>query len=471
MQDRQHLYVDGAWVAPVGAGTIDVVDSATGEPMARVPECSQEDVERAVAAARAAFGDWSRSPLEERARLLEAITGGLQARTGEIATTVAREVGTPINLSALVHVGLPTMTFGAIPEILRSFPFEEEIGNSLVLREPAGVVGCMTPWNFPLHQIAAKVAPGLAAGCTIVVKPSEVAPLSAFVLAEVADEAGLPPGVLNLVTGGPAVGEALAAHPGVDMISFTGSLPAGTRVSEVAARTVKRVVLELGGKSPNVILDDADLRPAVTAGMSSAFLNCGQSCVAQSRMLVDRPRLAQAEGLAARLAASYTVGDPLDERTRLGPLASEQQRRRVWGYVRRGIEDGAKLVAGGLDVPATGTEGFFVRATVFSDVHPDMAIAREEIFGPVLSILPYDTEDEAVEIANDSIYGLSAAVWSADDRRAHRVARRLRSGQVEVNGGTFNPIAPFGGYKQSGTGRELGRFGLEEFLETKSVQI
>jgi acyl-CoA reductase-like NAD-dependent aldehyde dehydrogenase len=341
-----------------------------------------------------------------------------------------------------------------------------------VVREPVGVVGAITPWNYPLHQVAAKVAPALAAGCTVVLKPSEVAPLSAFILAEVIDRAGVPAGVFNLVTGaGQVAGEALAGHRGVDMVSFTGSTRAGRRVSELATASVKRVALELGGKSPNVILDDADLAHAVRDGVAKAFINSGQTCSALTRMIVPRGRLAEVERLAVEAAASYTPGDPLTPGTRLGPLAGAAQRERVRGYIRAGIDSGAKLLCGGPEAPDGLERGYFVRPTVFSDVDPGSVIAQEEIFGPVLSIIAYDTESEAVEIANDTVYGLAAAVWSGDQERALVVARQLRAGQVEVNGGSFNPLAPFGGYKQSGNGRELGRFGLEEFLEVKSLQL
>jgi acyl-CoA reductase-like NAD-dependent aldehyde dehydrogenase len=334
------------------------------------------------------------------------------------------------------------------------------------------VVGCITPWNYPLHQIAAKVAPALAAGCTVVVKPSEVTPLNAFVLAEIIDSLGLPPGVFNLVPGlGPVVGEAMAAHPGIDMISFTGSTRAGKRVGEVASGTVKRVALELGGKSPNVILDDADLMKAVPDGLGKCFLNSGQTCSALTRMLVPRERLAEAEAIAAGTLPHFAVGDPLQPGHTLGPLVSNAQRERVRGYIRKGIEEGAKVVAGGEEPPEGLPEGYFVQPTVFSEVTPEMTIAQEEIFGPVLVLMPYDDEDDAIRIANDTIYGLAGGVWSGDDERARRVARRIRTGQVEVNGAAFNPLAPFGGYKQSGHGRELGKFGLEEFLETKAIQL
>jgi acyl-CoA reductase-like NAD-dependent aldehyde dehydrogenase len=333
-------------------------------------------------------------------------------------------------------------------------------------------VGAITPWNYPLHQIAAKVAPALAAGCTIVLKPSEVAPLNAFVLAEVMDEIGLPPGVFNLVSGtGSVVGEAIAGHEEVDLVSFTGSTRAGRRVAELAAATVKRVTLELGGKSATVILPDADLDRAVAAGITMCMLNSGQTCTALSRMLVPRARLAEAERIAAASLESYTPGNPFEDTTRLGPLISAAQRERVRAYIQKGIDEGAKLVTGGVDPPEGLEKGFFVRPTVFSEVRRDMAIAQEEIFGPVLSIIPYDTEDEAIEITNDSIYGLAGAVWSADADHALEVARRIRTGQVDINGGSFNPLAPFGGFKQSGHGRELGRFGLEEYLEIKSLQL
>jgi acyl-CoA reductase-like NAD-dependent aldehyde dehydrogenase len=333
-------------------------------------------------------------------------------------------------------------------------------------------VGAITPWNYPLHQIAAKVAPALAVGCTVVLKPSEVAPLNAFILAEVIDEAGLPAGVFNLVTGtGPVVGEAIASHPDVDMVSFTGSTRAGRRVSELASQSVKPVALELGGKSPNVILDDADLETAVTDGVSKCFLNSGQTCSALTRMLVPRARLEEAERIAAAVADAYTVGDPFDPGTRLGPLVSETQRERVRGYIKKGIEEGARLVTGGEQPPEGSERGYYVRPTVFSDVRPDMTIAQEEIFGPVLAIIPYEDEEDAIRIANDSQYGLAGGVWSADEERALRVARRIRTGQVEINGGVFNPLAPFGGYKQSGHGRELGRHALEEYLQVKSMQF
>jgi aldehyde dehydrogenase (NAD+) len=364
------------------------------------------------------------------------------------------------------------MDFGSVAQAAGEVAWEEETGNSLIVREAVGVVGAITPWNYPLHQIAAKVAPALAAGCTVVVKPSEVAPLNAFLLADILEELGLPDGVFNLVTGyGPVVGEALAAHPGVDMISFTGSTRAGRRVSEVASGTVKRVALELGGKSPNVILDDADLQEAITDGVGKCFLNSGQTCSALTRMLIPRDRLGEAEQIAAAVAEYFAPGDPFDPESKLGPLVSGAQRERVRGYIERGLAEGGKLLTGGATPPAGLERGYFVAPTVFSEVTPEMTIAREEIFGPVLVLMPYDDEDDAVRIANATDYGLAGGVWSGDEERAKRVARRIRTGQVEINGGAFNPQAPFGGFKQSGHGRELGRFGLEEFLAVKSLQL
>ena len=472
MQVRDTIYIDGAWVPSAGTGTIDVYGAATEEVIGRIPDGVPEDVDRAVAAAKAAFPGWAETPVEGRAKHLQRLQEGLAARMAELAELIASEVGMPIRLAGPIQVGLPTMVMGTYAQLLADFPFEEQVGHSLVVREPVGVVGCITPWNYPLHQVVAKVAPALAAGCTVVLKPSEVAPFSAFVLAEIVDEAGLPPGVFNLVSGvGPVVGEAIASHPDVDMVSFTGSTRAGRRVSELAAATVKRVALELGGKSANVILDDADLDRAVSAGVVNCYLNSGQTCTAWTRMLVPRDRLAEAEEIAAAKARTYRLGDPLAEETNLGPLASAAQRERVRGYIEQGLAEGAKLVTGGTEPPEGLEKGYFVRPTVFSEVRPDMTIAQEEIFGPVLSIIPYDTEEEAVAIANGTIYGLAGAVWSDDPERARKVARQLRTGQVDVNGAGFNPLAPFGGYKQSGNGRELGRYGLEEYLEVKSLQM
>jgi aldehyde dehydrogenase (NAD+) len=408
----------------------------------------------------------------ERTDLLTKVSTVLGERMEAIADLIAHEVGMPLTLSQLVQVGLPVASFGSMAQVAADFTWEQQLGNSVVVREPIGVVGAITPWNYPLHQIAAKVAPALAAGCTVVLKPSEVAPLNAFVLADIFDELGLPAGVCNLVTGvGPIVGEALAAHPRVDMVSFTGSTRAGRRVAELAAASVKRVALELGGKSANVILSDADLGKAVPDGVFKYYINSGQTCSALTRMLVPRDRLAEVEQLAVETARTFTPGDPFDPASRLGPLVSAVQRDRVRSYIDKGVGEGATLLTGGSEPPEGLDHGYFVQPTVFSSVTPDMVIARDEIFGPVLAIMPYDSEEEAIEIANDTDYGLAGGVWSSDPERARAVAGRLRAGQVEVNGGGFNPMAPFGGYKQSGNGREFGAFGLEEYLEVKSLQL
>jgi len=471
-EERDRLWIGGAWVPSTGAGVIDVIDSTTEAVMGSVPEGTTEDIDAAVAAARQAFPGWASTPVEERTALLTRVSEALGARMDSLADLITHEVGMPFVLSQLVQVGLPMATFGSMAPIAAGFTWEQAVGTSLVVREPVGVVGAITPWNYPLHQIAAKVAPALAAGCTVVLKPSEVAPLNAFVLADIFEELGAPAGIFNLVTGyGPVAGEALASHPGVDMVSFTGSTRAGRRVSEVAAATVKRVALELGGKSANVLLEDADFARAVPDGVAKCYANSGQTCSALTRMLVPRERLAEVEELARDAAETYTPGDPFDKDTRLGPLVSAVQRDRVRNYIDKGIGEGARLVTGGAEAPDGLDRGFFIRPTVFSSVTPDMTIARDEIFGPVLAIIPYDDEEEAVEIANDTDYGLAGGVWSGDPERAQSVARRLRTGQVEVNGGGFNPMAPFGGYKQSGNGRELGAFGLEEYLEVKSLQL
>jgi aldehyde dehydrogenase (NAD+) len=469
---REQLFIGGQWVDPVGSERLDVINPSTEEPIGSIPMGNRDDVDSAVAAARDAFEVWSQTSPEERAEQLAAIAAGLSERGDEIAALVATELGMPLKLSRMIQAGLPAASFASMPELMEQISWEEEIGNSLVVREPIGVLGAITPWNYPLHQIAAKVAPALAAGCTVVLKPSGVVPLNAFILAEVIEAAGLPAGAFNLVTGsGPEVGEAIAAHPGIDIVSFTGSTKAGRRVSELAADTVKAVTMELGGKSPNVILDDADLAAAVPDGVAKCFLNSGQTCSALTRMLVPREMLGEAEGIAAAAAEAFTPGDPLDEATRLGPLVSDDQREVVRGYIEKGSEEGAKLVTGGSEPPAGLERGYFVRPTVFSEVDNSMTIAQEEIFGPVLSMIPYSDQEEAVRIANDSIYGLAGGVWSADEARAVDVARRIRTGQVEINGGVFNPLAPFGGYKQSGHGRELGHFGIEEFLQPKALQL
>jgi aldehyde dehydrogenase (NAD+) len=464
-----NIFVGGAFVASTGTERIEVHNPATEEVVAEVPEGTPDDVDRAVRAAREAFPGWSGLSRIERAKHLGALRDALAARASEMAATVTREMGAPAALAQRVQVGLPITVLSSYVDALAADAPEERIGNSLVVREPVGVVGAITPWNYPLHQAMAKIAPALAAGCTVVHKPSEVAPLSAYLLAELVAEAGLPPGVYNLVSGtGPAVGEAIAAHPGIDMVSFTGSTRAGKRVAEVAAGTVKRVALELGGKSANVILPDADLATAVKVGVANCFLNSGQTCTAWTRMLVPEERLDEVVSLAIAAAAKYTLGDPTDPATRLGPLASAAQRERVQSYVERGLAEGATLVT---EDPPLPERGYYVAPKIFTGVAPDATIAQEEIFGPVLSIITYGSEDEAVEIANNTMYGLAGAVWSADTDRAVAVARRMRTGQVDINGGAFNHLAPFGGFKQSGTGRELGAHGLAEFTELKSLQL
>jgi betaine-aldehyde dehydrogenase len=473
MINRDQLYIGGQWVAPSSRETIDVHNAGNGQVMGRVPAAGEKDVDTAVSAARQAFASWSQTPPGKRAEYLEKISAGLKARADELARLIAQEVGMPLKMSARIQAGLPIANFANYAKIAREFQFEERVGNSLVVREPVGVVGAITPWNYPLHQIALKVAPALAAGCTVVLKSSEVAPFNSFVLAEVIDAAGLPKGVFSLVTGfGPQAGEALVKHPGVDMISFTGSTRAGKRISEVAAQSVKRVALELGGKSASVILDDADFAAAVKSTVNGCYLNSGQTCTALTRMLVPQARYEEAAKLAAEAAKSFVVGDPLDEKARLGPLSSQAQLERVRNFIKKGIAEGAELLAGGAEPPeGAPAGGYYVRPTVFGKVKNSMTIAQEEIFGPVLSIIPYQDEEDAVRIANDSPYGLAGAVWSGDEARAQRVARRIRAGQVDVNGGAFNMNAPFGGFKQSGHGREAGVYGLEEFLEYKSLQL
>ncbi len=470
---RDRLFIGGQWVAASGKETIDVHNAGTGEVMGRVPAGTEKDVDAAVKAARGALQAWSALGASERAQYLEKISANLKARADELARTIAQEVGMPLKMASRIQAGLPIANFANYAKLVREFPFESRVGNSLVVREPVGVVGAITPWNYPLHQITLKVAPALAAGCTVVLKPSEVAPFNAFMLAEAAESAGLPKGVLNVVTGfGPVAGEALVKHPDVDMISFTGSTRAGKRISELAAQTVKRVALELGGKSASVILDDADLATAVKGTVNGCYLNSGQTCTALTRMLVPQDKYEDAAKIAAEVAKGFTVGDPLAETTRLGPLTSKAQLERVRSYIRKGVDEGAELVAGGAEPPeGVPAGGYYVRPTVFGKVRNDMTIAQEEIFGPVLAIIPYKDEEDAIRIANDTVYGLAGAVWSKDEARAQRVARRIRAGQVDVNGGAFNMNAPFGGFKQSGHGREAGVYGLEEFLEYKSLQL
>ena len=476
MHTYEKIYINGKWVTPQGKDkAIEVFDSTNEQVMATIPSCNAQDVDSAAKAAAAAFFTWSALDVEERAKYMNRIGDGIAARMDELATAISRETGMTKFLSQMIQVGLPINSFKQAAIVAENFKYSRELGTSLVVREPIGVVGCITPWNYPLHQITAKVAFAMAAGCTVVLKPSEIAPIDAFILAEIIDEVGLPAGVFNLVTGtGPVVGEALAAHPSVDMISFTGSTRAGRRVSQVAAETVKKVALELGGKSANIIcadLDEATFAKAVSSGVGGAFLNSGQTCLALTRMLVPRSRLAEAETLAGAAATAMIVGDPFEKTTALGPLASAAQRDRVNGYIQKGIDEGAKVVVGGVGVPEGCTTGYYVKPTVFSNVTNSMTIARDEIFGPVLSIIAYDNEEEAIQIANDTVYGLSGAVWAADKDKAIAIARRIRTGQIAVNGGAFNINAPLGGYKQSGIGREYSEYGFEEFLEIKSMQL
>jgi aldehyde dehydrogenase (NAD+) len=466
-------YIGGKWTPSVSPVGIDVINPATETVIDRVPAGDSADVDAAVQAARSAFADWSVTPAAERARHLEAARELLEQRADSVAAAISADMGSPLTFARGVQVGTPLAVLASYVDLLSRYDFGgERVGNSLVVREAAGVVGAITPWNYPLHQVVAKVAAALSAGCTVVLKPSEVAPAAAYELADIFDAAGLPAGVFNLVSGsGPVTGGAIAGHPDIDVASFTGSGRAGRRVAEVAAATTKRVTLELGGKSATVILPDADLGTAVKVGVAKAFTNGGQTCNALTRMLVHRDSYDEAVALAAKNAERYVVGDPMADGVRVGPLVSAAQRDRVVGYIEKGISEGARTVAGGPEAPAGLDVGYYVMPTVFADVTPDMVIAQEEIFGPVLCVLAYETEDQAVEIANGTPYGLAAAVWSADQDRAVAVGRRLRAGQVEINGGAFNVVAPFGGFGQSGYGRELGAYGLEEFLEVKSLQF
>jgi len=463
-------YINGAWQKAQSTAVFEVHDASTEEVMATVPQGSAEEATQAVLAARAAFPAWSALSVEERCVYIDKIVAGLKARTDEMATAIAREVGMPIKLAKMIQVGGPVFNWSNTAKVARAYHYEEKVGNSLVVREPIGVVACITPWNFPLNQITLKVAPALAAGCTVVLKPSEIAPVNAMILADIIDAAGLPAGVFNLVNGlGPVVGEVLASHPEVDMVSFTGSTRAGKRVAELAADTVKRVALELGGKSASIVLPDADLEAAVKGSINACLLNSGQTCSAHTRMLVPEDRYDEVKALVKTAIAKFTLGPSLDESTRLGPLVSAAQRDRVMGFIQQGLVEGAELLAGGPDKPGF-AKGYFVQPTVLR-VKPQDTLAREEIFGPVLVVLTYKDEAEAIRIANDSIYGLGGGVWSKDEDHAIHVARQMRTGQVDINGAPFNGNAPFGGYKQSGNGRENGKYGFEEFLEHKAIQL
>ncbi len=469
MRHRDALFIDGGWVRPSTTDTIEVLNPATEEVMGRVPDGSAADVDRAVAAARAAFGGWAAVSVEDRAKLLQGMHDAMVSRLTEIGMMVCEEIGSPLPFATLVQVAGPLMVLGSFPGVARAFPFEEEVGLSLVVREPVGVVGAITPWNYPLLLTIHKVGAALAAGCTIVVKQSDLAPLTGFVLADAAEEVGLPSGVLNIVSGRGATGEALVNHPDVDMVSFSGSSATGARVGATAMAALKRVALELGGKSANVVLDDADLDEAVGAGVRQCFMNAGQTCIAWSRMIVPRQRADEAIERAVEIAGSFVLGDPLDPATTMGPVISAEHRSRVQAAIQAGVDEGATLVAGGASPPAGLGRGWFVRPTVFTGVTNAMSVGREEIFGPVVSIMVHDGDDDAVAIANDSPYGLHGAVYSADCDRAMAVARRIRTGMIGINGGGFDAVAPWGGYKRSGIGRELGKFGLEPYLEVKSV--
>jgi aldehyde dehydrogenase (NAD+) len=467
----EHHYYDGDWQKPASNDAIDVVSSATEQPYGRVPRGTAEDVDRAVKAARKQFDShWSLTTADQRANWLEKLAGAMKTRVPQTAEAIAHEVGTALGFATKVQVEFPVSMIGLNGKFVREHKLEEEIGNSLIVKEPIGVVGCITPWNYPLHQVVAKIAPAIAAGCTVVLKPAELAPLSALMLADAAHEIGLPAGVLNIVCGaGRVVGEAIVTHPDVDMVSFTGSLQAGRRVGSLAGEGIKKVTLELGGKSAFVVLDDAPFDKAIAAGVNNCMQNSGQTCSAWTRMLVPRARQTEVIDLAKAQLAKLTLGDPFDPKTRLGPLASASQRETVLGFIEQGKKQGADVVAGG-GRPAAFDKGFYVEPTIFANVDNRMAIAQEEIFGPVLAVIPYDTEEEAIRLANDSIYGLAGGVWGGTPERALQVARRLRTGQVDINGGRFNHLAPFGGYKKSGIGRELGPLALEEFFQLKAIQ-
>jgi aldehyde dehydrogenase (NAD+) len=471
MKDRLQFYIDGRWVEPAaGARPFTVINPATEEPIARIALGSAKDVDIAVAAARRAFETFSQTTREQRIDLLKAIIAAYQARYDEVAETISLEMGAPLWLAKAAQAATGLGHFSQMVEVLGRYPFEEQRGTTLIRREPIGVCALITPWNWPINQIACKVAPALAAGCTMVLKPTEIAPLNAILFAEILHTAGVPAGVFNLVNGdGPTVGQALAEHPGVDMVSFTGSTRAGIEVARAAAPTVKRVAQELGGKSANIILDDADFASAVGGGTMGCAMNSGQSCNAPTRMLVPRSRHDEAVAIAKATAESITVGDPAAATTRIGPVVSEAQWKKIQGLIQKGIDEGATLVTGGPGRPDGLTRGYYVRPTVFANVRNDMSIAREEIFGPVLSILPYEDEEDAIRIANETQYGLAGYVSSGNLERARRVASRIRAGQISLNGAGPDFSAPFGGYKQSGNGREWGEFGFEEFLETKAV--
>ena len=468
--EKLKFYIDGAWIDPAAPSTLGIVNPATEEIFAQISLGSPQDVDRAVKAACRAFATYSVTSVEERLTWLQRIIEGFRARLPELARMMTLEMGAPITFATERQATVALFHFEEAARVLANYRFEERMGNGIVRREPIGVCGLITPWNWPLNQVASKVAPALATGCTIVLKPSEIAPLSAMLFAEIVDDAGVPAGVFNLVNGdGPTVGEAIAAHPGIDMVSFTGSTAAGVRVAKLAADTVKRVAQELGGKSANIILADADLKTAVIQGVHACYTNAGQNCQSPTRMLIPRAQRDAAFAAAREAVDTIRVGDPLDPASTMGPLVSQAQFQKVQDLIQSGVDEGARLVAGGTGRPAEVNRGYFVRPTVFGDVTPQMKIAREEIFGPVLSIMSYDSEDEAIEIANDTPFGLAGFVQSRDAARARSVANRIRAGRVYLNGAPFDRSLPFGGYKQSGNGREFGVFGFEEYLEVKAI--
>lgn len=470
MQDHLQFYIDGQWVNPVSPRSVEVINPSNEQAIARISMGSAADVDKAVAAARRAFESYSRTSREERLALLAKVLEVYQSRYGDFVQTISQEMGAPLWLSKAAQAAMGVAHLSSTIEVLKNFAFEHVQGSTAVVHEPVGVVGMITPWNWPINQIMCKVAPALAAGCTMVLKPSEVAPLNALLVAEVLHEAGVPAGVFNLVNGdGPGVGEAMSSHPGIDMMTFTGSTRAGIAVAKAAADSVKRVAQELGGKSANIVLDDANLQKAVTQGVQAVLMNSGQSCNAPTRMFVPRALHGQAVEIARSVAGAATVADALVEGMHMGPVVSEAQWGKIQALIRKGIEEGATLVAGGTGRPEGLVQGYFVKPTVFADVSNDMSIAREEIFGPVLVMIPYDDEEDAIRMANDTVYGLSGYVQSGSLERARRVAARLRTGMVHLNGAGPDFNAPFGGYKQSGNGREWGEHGFRDFLETKAV--
>jgi aldehyde dehydrogenase (NAD+) len=468
--EKLTFYIDGAWVDPAVPSTLGIVNPATEEVFAQISLGSRADVDRAAAAARRAFATYSVTSVEQRLSWLQKIIEGFRTRLPELARMMTLEMGAPITFATQRQATVALFHFEEAARVLANYRFEERMGDGIVRREPIGVCGLITPWNWPLNQVASKVAPALATGCTVVLKPSEIAPLSAMLFAEIVDEAGVPAGVFNLVNGdGPTVGEAIAAHPEIDMVSFTGSTAAGVRVAKLAADTVKRVAQELGGKSANIILADADLKAAVIQGVHACYTNAGQNCQSPTRMLIPRAQREAAFAAAREAVDTIRLGDPLDPACTMGPLVSQAQSEKVQDLIQSGVDEGATLVAGGTGRPADLNRGYYVRPTVFGDVTPQMKIAREEIFGPVLSIMSYDSEDEAIEIANDTPFGLAGFVQSRDPGRARTVANRIRAGRVYLNGAPFDRSLPFGGYKQSGNGREFGVFGFEEYLEVKAI--